>query len=222
MNEHMDLGAYVLGGLAPDEARAFESHLARCRQCRREVALYAPVTAKFDALDPQAARALLIEERASPEENPGASALDLLRVRRRTRRILLASVGMMAVAASVAGGVFLAPVLRPAPAPDAAFEVVSAVGPRVDVGLNAKAWGTELQFKGTELPTSGTLSLWVVDQSGQEDRAGSWKATKTGTARLSGAVPTEMGKISAIQLRDVDSRILAELNIPGAPSSLPG
>ena len=221
MNEHMDLGAYVLGGLAPDEARAFEAHLASCGQCRREFALFAPVTARFGALDPQDAQALLFGERASPEDNPGASALDRLRERRRTRRIMLGSAGMVAVAASVAGGVFLAPVLNPAPAPDARYEVVSAAGPRVDLGLNAKAWGTELQFRGTELPTSGTLSLWVVDESGEADRAGSWNATKTGTARVSGAVPTELGRISAIQLRDVDSRILAELNLPNEPSKLP-
>jgi hypothetical protein len=220
VNEHMNLGAYVLGGLDADETRAFEAHLAGCEQCRQELALFSPVSTRLGALDAQDARALLFGDHTIPEEGPGASLLDRLRERRRTRRILLGSAAAAAVAASVAGGVFLAPVLRPAPAPDAAYEVVSAAGPRVDLGLNAKAWGTELQFRGTELPTSGTLSLWVVDESGEVDRASSWNATKTGTARVSGAVPTEMGKISAIQLRDVDSKILAELTLPGDPSSL--
>ncbi len=217
----MDLGAYLLGGLGPDEARDFEAHLATCQQCREEIALFSPVTTRLGALDTQTARALLSAEPTVPVSDPGVELLDRLRARRRTRRTLLGSAAVAAVAASVAGGVFLAPVLNPAPAPDASYEVVSAAGPRVDLGLNAKAWGTELQFSGTQLPTSGTLSLWVVDRSGQVDRAGSWTATKTGTARLSGAVPTELGLISAIQLRDVDSRILAELNLPDGPSKLP-
>ncbi|MBV1779054.1 zf-HC2 domain-containing protein [Paeniglutamicibacter sp. ABSL32-1] len=222
MNEHLDLGAYLLGGLEPEEASAFEEHLAGCAQCREELASFAPVTTRLGALDVQAARAMLSAEPDVPASDPGVELLDRLRARRRTRRTLLGTAAVAAVAASVAGGVFLAPVLRPAPAPDASYEVVSAAGPRVDLGLNAKAWGTELQFSGTDLPTSGTLSLWVVDRSGQVDRAGSWSATKTGTARLSGAVPTELGRISAIQLRDLDSRILAELSLPEGSSDLPG
>ncbi|ASN40316.1 zf-HC2 domain-containing protein [Paeniglutamicibacter terrestris] len=222
MNEHMDLGAYALGGLDPDEARDFEAHLAICQQCREELVSFAPVTTRLGALDTQAAQALLFAKPTVTVSDPGVELLDRLRARRRTRRALLGTAAVAAVAASVAGGVFLAPVLRPAPAPDASYEVVSAAGPRVDLGLNAKAWGTELQFSGTELPTSGTLSLWVVDRSGQVDRAGSWSATKTGTARLSGAVPTELGRISTIQLRDLDSRILAELSLPEGPAQLPG
>ncbi|MFE6636052.1 anti-sigma factor domain-containing protein [Streptomyces tendae] len=34
---HLDVGAYVLHALPPDEAAAFESHLATCAACRREV-----------------------------------------------------------------------------------------------------------------------------------------------------------------------------------------
>lgn len=188
----------------------------------------------LDALPAQAARSLLARDAGAPPAaafdrvpeaggpDPSEELLLRLRAKRRARRILLGSAAAAAVAASVAGGVFLAPVLRPAPAPDASYAVVSAAGPRVDLGLNAKAWGTELSFSGTDLPTSGTLSLWVVDNSGRVDRAGSWTATKTGTTRLSGAVPTELGRISTIQLRDMDSRILAEVNLPGNTSKLPG
>ncbi|MCF3960201.1 anti-sigma factor [Streptomyces fuscigenes] len=40
MNEvdpHLDVGAYVLHALPPEEEAAFENHLASCPQCRREV-----------------------------------------------------------------------------------------------------------------------------------------------------------------------------------------
>lgn len=217
----MDLGAYALGGLGPEDAKAFEAHLSGCEACRSELASFAPVAGRLGALDAQEARALLHGPSTVATPDDVVVLLDRLRSKRRTRRIRLGSAAAVAVAASVAGGVFLAPVLRPAPGPDASYQVVSAAGPRVDVGLNAKAWGTELQFSGTDLPTQGTLSLWVIDNSGRIDRAGAWTATKTGTARLSGAVPTDMGHISAIQLRGMDSKVLAELSLPAAPPKLP-
>ncbi|MER5395024.1 zf-HC2 domain-containing protein, partial [Saccharopolyspora sp. NPDC002686] len=35
------LGAYVLGGLDPDERRQLEEHLGRCAECREELSGYA-------------------------------------------------------------------------------------------------------------------------------------------------------------------------------------
>lgn len=220
MNEHIDLGAYLLGGLDHDEALAFETHLSTCGQCREELASLSPVTSRLGVLDPQMARELLAEQPAVPVSDPGVELLDRLRASRRNRRTLLGAAAVAAVAASVAGGVFLAPVLRPVPGPDASYAVVSAAGPRMNLGLNAKAWGTELKFSGTDLPTQGTLSLWVIDDSGHTDKAGSWNATQAGTARVSGAVPTELGNISAIQLRGTNSKILAELSLPSDPRSV--
>lgn len=222
MNDHIALGAYVLGGLDPAEVREFEVHLVDCTQCRQELTSFAPVAARLNAVDMHAARALLAEPCSVPVNDPSAELLTRLRARRRNRRIALGAIAAAGVAASIASGVFLAPLLRPAPAPDAHYAVVSDAGLRVDLGLNAKAWGTELQFNGTDLPTNGTLSLWVVDLTGQADMASTWRATKTGKTRLSGAVPTELASISVIQLRDVDSKILAELSLPEGPSQLPG
>ena len=34
---HQLLGAYLLGGLEPEEAALFEQHLGRCPECRREL-----------------------------------------------------------------------------------------------------------------------------------------------------------------------------------------
>ncbi|MFE0207083.1 anti-sigma factor domain-containing protein [Streptomyces sp. NPDC058985] len=48
---HNDAGAYVLHALPPDEARAFESHLANCAACWREVEELSGVAALLGAAE---------------------------------------------------------------------------------------------------------------------------------------------------------------------------
>ncbi len=98
MNEHIDLGAYLLGGLEHDEALAFEAHLSTCEKCREELASLSPVTSRLGVLDPQMARELLAEQPAVPVSDPGVELLDRLRASRRNRRTLL---GAAAVAAPI-------------------------------------------------------------------------------------------------------------------------
>lgn len=47
---HQLLGAYLLGGLQLEEARAFEAHLRNCAECRRELAELESLPALLDAL----------------------------------------------------------------------------------------------------------------------------------------------------------------------------
>ncbi|WP_181150557.1 anti-sigma factor [Arthrobacter sp. MYb224] len=221
MNEHLDLGAYVLGGLSPDERAAFELHLSGCLECQQEMAAFAPVASRLGSVDAGTARTLLEPRPTEPEARDEVDLLDSLRARRRSRRLIQRSAIAVAVAASVAAGVFLAPVVRPSPAPDASYEVVGLTGQQVGLGLNAKAWGTELRFEGSGLPTQGTLSLWVVDSTGAVDQAGAWSATTTGKTQMTCAVPVQLEEIASIQLRDVDSKVLAELHLPAHPAPQP-
>ena len=230
MEEHILLGAYVLGGLAPSERREFESHLEGCAACQKEMQEASGLSALLGTLNLSDATALLGTEPPSDEtvpvlhtvaepEQPEACVdlLERLATKRRNKRLRIGAFGLAAVAASVATGVFLAPAIVPGPAPDATFAVASDLGPRVELGMNAKAWGTELEFNGADLPTSGVLSLWVVDHGGVADRAGSWQATTTGKTKLTGAVPTPLGNIATVQLRDYDSKVLAVVTLPQDP-----
>lgn len=232
VNEHILLGAYILGGLSPSERLEFESHLEGCAACREEMQGASGLSALLGTLKLSDASALLGTEppRADAAREPDApdtttsespdACIDLLErlaAKRHNKRLRIGAFGLAAVAASVAAGVFLAPVVRPGPTPDASFAVASELGPRVELGMNAKAWGTELEFTGADLPTSGILSLWVVDHGGIADRAGSWQATKTGKTTLTGAVPTQLGNIATVQLRDYDSRVLAVVTLPQDP-----
>ncbi|MGH3653434.1 zf-HC2 domain-containing protein [Glutamicibacter sp.] len=216
MNEHLELGTYLLGGLAPGEQAAFEAHLSGCQQCQLDSQQLAAVGQRLRTMDRATAHALLAARPADRQSAAPARSMGDLRVRRRNRRIAQGAGFTAAVAASVALGLGLSPVLFPSqvPEPDASYEVQSSTGAQVALGLNAKAWGTEVNFNGHDLPTDGKLSLWVLDAAGSADQAGAWQATATGQTQMTGAVPVMLHDISAIQLRDAGSTVLAEVPLP--------
>lgn len=213
--EHFLLGAYILGGLSAGERAEFEVHLEGCASCRGELRESSGLPALLGSMTHAEASELLAAHPPATEPDASPELMRRLTAKRRNERLRYGAVALAAAAAALVAGMFLAPVLRPAPAPDARFAASSELGPRVEVGMNSKAWGTELKFSGADLPTSGTLSLWVVDLQGTADRAGSWQATQTGTTKLTGAVPTKLGNIATVQLRDIDSKVLAVMTLPG-------
>jgi hypothetical protein len=142
-----------------------------------------------------------------------AGLLDELAVRRRkSRRRWAAFVGAVA-AACLALGVVAAPLFNPPPKPDASYSVEAPGGLQVQLVLMKKAWGTEVSFTGNSLPTRGTLSLWVKGQDGTEDRACSWSATPGGRSRVTGATPTQISRISSVELRDEGQQKVAVISM---------
>jgi len=234
---HQLLGAYLLGGLDPADALRFEQHLAGCADCRRELDELASLPALLDALPVADAVALTGPASAAPATpgpgSPGVDAvpagttswgevvpagdpaglLDELAVRRRkSRRRWAAFVGAVA-AACLALGVVAAPLFNQPPKPDASYSVEAPGGLQVQLALMKKAWGTEVSFTGTSLPTHGTLSLWVKGQDGTEDRACSWSATPGGRSRITGATPTQISRISSVELRDEGQQKVAVISM---------
>ena len=246
---HKLLGAYLLGGLEPAEAARFEHHLEACAECRRELDDLASLPALLDALPVADAIALTgaatrgngstetdgvaatgTATPAVPAEVPSlgevASAGDPARLldelaarRRKSRRRWSAFVGAVA-AACLALGVLAAPLFDQPPKPDASYSVEAPGGLQVQLALMRKAWGTEVSFTGTSLPTQGTLSLWVKGQDGTEDRACSWSATPGGRSRITGATPTQISRISSVELRDEGQKTVAVISmVEGTPGA---
>jgi hypothetical protein len=157
------------------------------------------------------AEATSLEEVASTGDP--ARLLDELAVRRRkSRRRWTAFVGAVA-AACLALGVVAAPLFNQPPKPDASYSVEAPGGLQVQLALMRKAWGTEVSFTGTSLPTQGTLSLWVKGQDGTEDRACSWSATPGGRSRITGATPTQISRISSVELRNEGQQTVAVISM---------
>lgn len=227
---HVLLGAYLLGGLEPAETALFEEHLAQCAACRRELDELASLPALLDALPVPDAVALggAAQSIADPaaggagsgsrpalEASTGAPAAlldELAARRRRSRRRWAAIVGAVA-AACLALGVLAAPLVNQPPRPDASYSVEAPGGLQVQLALVKKAWGTEVSFAGTSLPTQGTLSLWVKGQDGSEDRACSWSATPGGKSRITGATPTQISRIRSVELRDAGQQTVAVISM---------
>jgi anti-sigma-K factor RskA len=213
---HQLLGAYLLGGLDAPDREAFEAHLRTCGACREELAGLETLPATLDALPvPDAVVLTVASTLAAAPEAPAPPPLlaKLARRRRAVRRRWVALVGAVA-AACLAAGILAGPLLARPEAPDATYSVQSGGGLQFSIDLARKTWGTELAVNGSSLPQDGTLSLWVRDRAGSEDRACSWTATPSGRARVTGATPIQLGSISSVELRDGTQNAVAVITVP--------
>jgi predicted anti-sigma-YlaC factor YlaD len=217
---HQLLGAYLLGGLEPDEAAAFEQHLARCTDCRQELDDLASLPALLDALpvpDAVALGAAAGREPAPSVPAPAAAPrrlLDELSARRRKVRLRWTAALAAAAAACLALGILAAPLVSPPPKPDVSYSVQAGDGLQFTVGMVKKTWGTELAVEGRSLPVDGTLSLWVKDGDGGEERACAWTATPSGRVRITGATPVQLTNIASIEMRDGQQQAMAVIAVP--------
>ena len=226
---HQLLGAYLLGGLEPDEAAAFEQHLGSCADCRQELDELASLPALLDALPVPDAVALAAAAPASavpaaggrePSTSDSAPAavprrmLDELSTRRRKARRRWTAALAAAAAACLALGILAAPLFNPPPKPDASYSVQASDGLQITVGMVKKTWGTELAVDGRSLPVDGTFSLWVKDSDGVEDRACAWTATPSGRVRITGATPLQLTNIASVEMRNGQQQTMAVIAVP--------
>jgi hypothetical protein len=234
---HHLLGAYLLGGLEPAEARVFEEHLARCADCRLELGELESLPALLDAVPVPDAVALaagrpavepsVVEPAAAapsdsralmgalPETLPQPILLKMAAKRRKSRRRWTALVG--AVAAACLGlGILAGPVLNQPPKPDASYSLQTDSGLQLTVGFVRKAWGTELQLEGRSMPPQGTMYLWVKSRDGTEEMACGWTATSSGHIKVTGATPVQLAGISGVELRDDNQKTVAVISVPGS------
>lgn len=215
-NPHHLLGAYVLGGLDPADLTLFEAHLQNCGACRKELAELEKVPMLLDSLPVPDAVALTAVPGGSdvPDTSVPARLLDELARRRGTLRRRWAALAGALAAACLAVGLAAGPLLARPPQPDATYSVASGGGLQVNIDMARKTWGTELAVSGSSLPAEGTLSLWVRDRAGGEDRACAWTATPSGKVKVTGATPLQLGSISSVELRDGAQRSVAVITVP--------
>jgi hypothetical protein len=218
-DQHQLLGAYLLGGLDAEDVQGFESHLQGCAKCRDELARLDKVPALLDALPvPQAVALTVVPAGSGAPPAPATRApvhllSELARRRRKARRRWAALAGTVA-AACLAVGLAVGPLLNRSAPPDATYSVQSGGGLQFSIDMARKTWGTELAVNGSSLPSDGTLSLWVRDRAGGEDRACAWTATPSGRVRVTGATPIQLTSISSVELRDGTQHAVAVITVP--------
>lgn len=150
-SEHasLQLGVYVLGGMAPDERLAVEEHLRRCAQCRDECEELAAVAAVLSGMGEAEVRSLLGDAPDAAATRPKLTVLPGGRRSGLTRQIKLAAA---AAAVLVVGGVGLGAWLVARP------EVLTPVAV---VGTNAST-GASLSIRIEPAPTGDGQQVRAV------------------------------------------------------------
>ena len=225
-----DAGPYVLGALAPEQARAFQTHLADCPACRKAVDELGVLPALLDRVPPELVASLAREVppdvgvRADPEPPPLLLSQLLMAVRRdeRARRRRRMVVGSLAAAAVLLLGVLLPwrPTLpwgaeQPGDtftlaAPDEGTVPVEAV-----VRLDARAWGTQVDVTCTYAALGGpgygdapAYALVVRGADGTEDEVSTWTAVTGEEVTVPGATTVPRDEIVEVQLRAADGSVV--------------
>ena len=216
---HVLLGAYVLGGLSESDHGAFTEHLRTCAACQAELGQVSGLARLLDLagpaggphLSPDGATAPALATFATGEDEHLATLLSQVSAQRRTRRRWLGAVAAAAALLLFGAGMWLGPRLTAPNLPTT--HVVAAPAPgssvRVDVALVTRGWGTQLDLNCEYMPTDGELLLWVVDRKGEASTAASWRATPTGTSRLTGATALRPNEIERVEIRNANGRVLA-------------
>jgi hypothetical protein len=97
--DHMDVAAYALGVLDPQDAERFEEHLATCWACAAELETMVPVVGLLSGIDGEAMAAL-----EHTHTDPALLDRTLMAVRRDRRRTRMRQVFAAAAAVVVFGG----------------------------------------------------------------------------------------------------------------------
>ena len=208
------LGAFVLGGLEPAEHQAFTRHLRSCGDCQREAAQLSGLPALLDMVEPG-------HEAASPDGSapaPGGvvvaetgaprALLQRLRTERRHRRWRVLAVAAVLVLLAGAIGASIGPLMNRLNAPPTRG-LVAAAAPlttgqstpaQVEIDLVTRAWGTQLDLRGTGLPSGQVMFLAVTDRDGHSYDVASWTGTPSGRTALSAACWMKPGDIAQVQV----------------------
>lgn len=191
----LDLGAYALGALAPQESAALERHLAGCPPCRAELEELASVSA---LLRTTAARGALAEEEEAAAERALARLGDARRKERRRLRAAAAAAGAGLVSVAALSAALLSSP-RDAFAPEGsplALAPALGVAATADATFSSRPWGTQVDLAAERMPTlepGEYFQVWLVRGNGTRVAAGTFRPSATGDGaarvRLAAAVP---------------------------------
>jgi Putative zinc-finger len=178
MTAHTDVGAYSMGLLEEPDRRAFEHHLAGCQACAAELAELSPMAGLLKGVGPTAAAA----------RPPGGADVTQLITRRvaqqRHRRRWQAAAGAAAGIVLIGGGIGIgaaAAAQHAGPATPAVAvpgQLHSATDPGTGVagtvGLQAKAWGTEVTLDLSKVHGPVECELVAVSRTGERRVVMGW------------------------------------------------
>ena len=186
----IDIAAYLLNALEPDECEHMRTHVPTCPECRPEYDDLHGVTVLLSTLDP--ADIGTLAEPSVARENPAEPHR-----RRRNRHRLLAIVVAVVL---LSAGLVVAGTQPPA----GQAVTVSATDPQThvhaSVTLASRDWGTQIGLQLSGVAFAQHCSLVVSAADGRQETAATWVANYQGTADVAGATAIPTGQIRRLDI----------------------
>ena len=209
--DQVNVGAYVLGALEPDERERMQRHLGRCPACSADLdelaALPTSLAAgpRAQALDGR--RPVVPSERAFRRLHAVATG----ERRRRRRAAAAVAAAVLVVSVGVAGVV----ALRSADGPPQRDVVTAAAGAvHAQAALTATQNGTRVVLTLEGVPANEQCRLVAVSRHGQRQTASTWTATYHGEASITGWLSMPPGDIDRLVVETLDGDALLTLPSP--------
>lgn len=196
--------AYVLGALDADERGDLDDHLRTCERCRQDVVAFAPLPALLGRVEGADAVA------GAPEpDGTGVVAAvrsDIATLDRSRRRWRWAAGAAAAVAAVIFAFLIVDDDTRQPPRSagiELAVVTADSAG-SATVTASQHAWGTYVRVSAERLPERDSYALWVVDEAGDWEPAGTFARTSDGAADLGGSSQLQLAQIDRIVVTSTD------------------
>ncbi|MFD5089617.1 anti-sigma factor family protein [Amycolatopsis thailandensis] len=226
------LAAYVLGGLTAAEAATFETHLASCPACRREVRELSELRYHLDEVPPEA----FLE--GPPDGGDLLLQRTLRQVReeegtreRKPRRVLALAGAAVLVVVALGAGVLVGRQTSPEPS-TVALPVPTATAPvpgTRDIAATNRETGVQLAVrvapamgwvrlhaKAEGVRAGEKCQLVVVTKSGERVNAGSWlvsaKGEREGTG-IDGSALVAPDDVASVDVVTMDGRNLVSARV---------
>jgi Putative zinc-finger len=209
----IDVGAYVIDALEPEERLSLEEHLATCRTCAAAVRELEGLPARLASVPPPQA----------PGPVPAPSELAFLRLQRSAlavpasraparRRPVARRWALVAAAMVVLGGAGTAGVVVSSGGSDAPAIVAASEGDlHVRAAITAESSGTRIVMALAGGTPGEQCELAVQARDGHWETAGTWTASHAGTAHVSGTVRIHPEDVTRMVVRTLDGRLLVSM-----------
>jgi len=178
--------AYVLGALEHEDRSDFETHLATCEACQRDVLEFSPLPGLLAHIQSEELEIPLgAVDGALDKARAEQSAVETSRSRWRT-----AAIALTAAAAVLIGAIIAWPNGEPSFGEPLQELVIDGGSPITGtVAVSDRGWGTRIEIDLFDVPQRDLYSLWTVSSEGAWDLSGTWAYADTGTCRIVGASP---------------------------------
>ena len=186
----IDLGAYVLGALAPADRRRVEEHLERCPACVAELAEFTALPGLLSRVDPADLSPVAVTPSPELFSRMAAAAAPPLRLRARTWALVAAAV-LAVLGVGVATWVT-----------SSGQETVTATAGSVQATVTASAvdHGSALVVTVAGMKPHENCTLVAVDRDGARHAAGEWPASEAGGGTWRGWADVDRSDLAAVIL----------------------